>query len=41
MAKPIIDDGLWTLIEPPLPRPKRRREKNAGRLPIYLKQCDR
>ncbi|KML40102.1 IS5 family transposase, partial [Burkholderia cenocepacia] len=27
MAKPIIDDELWTLIEPLLPPPKPRREK--------------
>ncbi|HDR8989179.1 TPA: IS5/IS1182 family transposase, partial [Burkholderia vietnamiensis] len=32
MAKPIIDDELWTLIEPLLPPPKPRREKNPGRL---------
>ncbi|ONP30434.1 IS5 family transposase, partial [Burkholderia cenocepacia] len=25
MAKPIIDDELWTLIEPLLPPPKPRR----------------
>jgi transposase len=34
MAKPIIDDELWTLIEPLLPPPKPRREKNPGRLPV-------
>lgn len=34
MAKPIIYDELWTLIEPRLPRLKQRREKNPGRLPI-------
>lgn len=31
---PIIDDALWTLIEPLLPPPKPRREKNPGRLPV-------
>ncbi|WP_244135803.1 IS5 family transposase [Burkholderia seminalis] len=34
MAKPIIDDELWTLIEPLLPPPKPRREKNPGCLPV-------
>jgi len=34
MGKPIIDDELWTLIEPLLPPSKSRREKNAGRLPV-------
>jgi len=31
MPKPLIDDELWTLIEPLLPR-RRRRKKNPGRL---------
>jgi|SRR5712691_721192 transposase len=34
MPKPLIDDELWTLIEPLLPAPKRRRKKYPGRLPI-------
>lgn len=34
MAKPILDDDLWTLIEPLLPLPKRRRKRYAGRKPI-------
>jgi len=34
MGKPIIEDELWTLIEPLLPPAKPRREKNPGRLPI-------
>ncbi|KAA8764800.1 transposase, partial [Burkholderia pseudomallei] len=34
MAKPIIDDELWTLIEPLLPPSKPRRKKNPGRLPV-------
>ena len=33
MSKPLIDDQLWSIIEPLLPRPKRRRKKNPGRLP--------
>lgn len=34
MAKPIIDDELRTLIEPLLPPPKPRREKNLARPPV-------
>jgi transposase len=33
MSKPLIDDELWTIIEPLLPRPKPRRKRNPGRLP--------
>jgi len=33
MAKPILDDELWELIEPLLPPPKKRRRKNPGRKP--------
>jgi len=33
MGKPILDDELWTLIEPLLLPAKPRREKNLGRLP--------
>ena len=31
MAKRLIDDALWTRIEPLLPKPPRRRFKNMGR----------
>jgi transposase len=34
MAKPIIDDGLWSLIEPILPKPKPRRFRFPGRKPV-------
>jgi transposase len=34
MGKPIIDGELWALIDPLLPPPKPRREKNPGRLPV-------
>ncbi len=34
MAKPILDDALWELIEPLLPPPKRRRRRYPGRKPI-------
>ena len=33
MSKPLIDDELWNIIESLLPRPRRRRKKNPGRLP--------
>jgi transposase len=34
MAKPILDDTLWALIEPLLPAPKKRRRRYPGRKPI-------
>ena len=34
MAKPILDDELWGIIEPLLPPPKPRRERFPGRKPI-------
>lgn len=34
MAKPILDDDLWALIEPLLPPPKPRRRRFPGRKPI-------
>jgi transposase len=34
MASPILDDDLWTLIEPLLPPPKPRRFRHPGRKPI-------
>ena len=34
MAKPILDDELWALIEPLLPPPKPRRERYPGRKPL-------
>ena len=39
MAKPLLDDELWTLIEPILPRPKRRRKRYPGRKPISNRQA--
>jgi transposase len=38
VAKPILDDELWGLIEPLLPPPKRRRKRHAGRKPIANRQ---
>jgi transposase len=34
MAKPILDDRLWSIIEPLLPRPRKRRHRYPGRKPI-------
>jgi transposase len=34
MAKPILDDELWALIEPLLPPPKVRRARYPGRKPL-------
>lgn len=34
MAKPLLDDDLWNLIEPLLPPPKPRRKKCPGRKPL-------
>ena len=34
MAKPIMDDALWELMEPHLPKPKKRRRRYPGRKPI-------
>ena len=34
MAKPILDDPLWELIQPLLPPPKPRRRRHPGRKPI-------
>ena len=34
MAKPILDDALWELIEPHLPPPKPRRRRFPGRKPV-------
>ena len=34
MAKPVLDDELWKLIEPFLPPPKPRRFRYPGRKPV-------
>ena len=40
MAKPILDDRLWEIIEPLLPPPKKRRRKRyPGRKPIGHRQA--
>lgn len=38
MAKPLLDDELWTIIEPILPQPKQRRKRFPGRKPITNRQ---
>jgi transposase len=34
MAKPILTDELWALVEPILPPPKKRRRRYPGRKPV-------
>ncbi len=34
MAKPLVDDELWAVIEPLLPAPKPRRFRYPGRKPV-------
>lgn len=34
MAKPLVDDALWVIIEPLLPAPKPRRFRYPGRKPV-------
>src|SRR5512135_3523302 len=39
MAKPILEDNLWNLMEPMLPAPKPRRFRHPGRKPISHRQA--
>jgi transposase len=39
MAKPILDDELWSIIEPLLPAPKPRRFRYPGRKPVTHRQA--
>ena len=39
MAKAILDESLWQLVEPVLPPPKPRRKKYPGRKPISNRQA--
>jgi transposase len=39
MAKPLLDDKLWNLIEPLLPVPRPRRFRHPGRKPISHRQA--
>ncbi len=39
MAKPILDDELWAMIQPLLPSPKRRRKRYPGRKPIGQREA--
>ncbi len=34
MAKPVLDDRLWKIVEPLLPAPKKRRRRYPGRKPV-------
>jgi transposase len=38
MAKPLLDDQLWNLVEPLLPPPKPRRARCPGRRPLVPRQ---
>ena len=39
MAKPLLDDELWELIEPVLPAPKPRRFRYPGRKPVGSREA--
>ncbi len=39
MAKPLLDETLWEMIEPLLPQPKPRRKRFPGRKPISNRQA--
>jgi len=39
MAKPIVDDALWAIVEPLLPPPKPRRKTHPGRKRIDDRRC--
>ena len=34
MAKPLVSDELWEIVQPLLPAPKPRRFRNPGRKPL-------
>ena len=38
MAKPLLDDQMWNVIEPPLPPLKPRRVRCRGRKPLGPRQ---
>src|SRR5437773_6578859 len=38
MAKPLLDDELWQILEPLLPAAKRRRHRHPGRKPLSDRQ---
>jgi transposase len=39
MSKPIVDDKLWQVVEPLLPKARRRRRVHPGRKPITHRQA--
>lgn len=38
MAKPLVEEGFWALVEPLLPAPKARRFRYPGRKPLSARQ---
>ena len=39
MAKPLVDDRLWAMLQPLLPPPKPRRRRYPGRKPTDDRRC--
>ena len=39
MAKPLVSDGLWALVEAELPPPRERRRRFPGRRPADPRAC--
>jgi len=39
MAAPLLPDDFWALVEPFLPKPKRRRYRYPGRKPLDDRRC--
>jgi len=39
MAKPILSDELWAIVEPILPPPKQRRRRYPGRKPVGRREA--
>jgi transposase len=39
MARTLIDDELWAVMEPLLPAPKPRRREHPGRKPADPRRC--
>lgn len=39
MAQPLVDDELWSIVEPLLPKPKRRRKRHPGRKPLDARKA--
>jgi len=39
MAQELVDDELWSIVEPLLPKPKRRRKHHPGRKPMDARKA--